>query len=214
MPHPYEGFYARFDTPNKKVGSLMMGADDLVGDCYTVNFKVEEGESIAWISNKFGAERGFLDSETSRRIQIAQGRGLTTKVLLSFLAFSDTPEPGIYWGEVAIICYDPVNADVMDDYVARIAALMAGGKRPDIQMNAKTAEIIYEQPGWVPSKRVPLPDRKKKGFAILKDHQSHSERAIEQGRKGNKGCYAISYLFIFVVVAALVLGGLKMFGII
>ena len=36
MDQSYEGFYARFETPSKKMGSLLMGADNLVGDDYQV----------------------------------------------------------------------------------------------------------------------------------------------------------------------------------
>lgn len=214
MLHPYEGYYARFDTPDKTIGALMMGADDLVGDCYDVAFKVEDGASVAWVSNKFGAERGFFDAETSRRIQIAQGRGDTVAVLLSFLAYSDTPEPGEYWGEMAVICYSSADVDVMEGYVKRISALLAEGKRPDIDLNAKTVQQLFEDPEWVPTGRIPLPDRKKKGFALLKDHRTASERAIEQGRAGNKGCYVVSYLFIIVIVVAVVAGILAAVGVI
>lgn len=214
MPHPYEGFYARFDTPEKKIGSLMLGADDLVGDRYSIEFKVEDGTSIAWLSNKFGAERGFFDEKTSRRVQIAQARGNEVVALLSFVAYSDAPEPGIYWGEMAVICYDPVDSEVMEGFVDRIATMMADGKRPDIDLNAKAVENIFNQPEWVPSGRVALPDKKKKGFALMKDHQSASERAIEQGRAGNKGCYAVSYLIYILIAAGLIFGGLKLFGVI
>lgn len=213
MPHPYEGFYARFETPDKNVGALMMGADDLVGDRYTIHFKVENGASTAWLSNKFDAERGFFDAETSRRLQIAQARGLDVVVLLSFLAYSDTPDPGLYWGEMAVICYDPLDADVMEGFVKNIATLMAEGKRPDIDLNMKAVRNLFDHPDWIPTNRVALPDRKQRGFALLKDHRTASERAIEQGRAGNKGCYTISYLFIFIVVAALVLFALKAFGV-
>lgn len=213
MPHAYEGFYARFDTPDKKTGSMMNGADDLVGDRYTFSMKTEDGKSVAWVSNKFGAERGFLSEKDSRRVQLALARGQQVVGLLSFLAYSDTPEPGVFWGEMAIICFDPTDADAMEPFINRVAAKLMDGVRPDINLTNKAVDNIFAGTDWVPKKTVPLPDRKKIGFAIIKDHRLASERAIEQGRQGNKGCYAISILFIVVVVGALVLGGLKVFGI-
>ncbi len=213
MAHAYEGFYARFDAPDKKTGALMNGADDLVGDRYAISFKVEDGRSVAWVANKFGAERGFFSAQDSRRIQLAQGRGQQVVALLSFVAYSDEPDPGVYWGEMAVFCFDPVDSAAMEAFIARVADKLMDGVRPDIDLSSKAVDNIFAGDDWVPKKTVPLPDRKKRGFAIIKDHRTASERAIEQGRKGNKGCYAVSWVFIIVVVAALVFGGLKVFGV-
>ena len=45
----------------------------------------------------------------------------------------------------------------------------------------------------------------------MKSHRKMSEKMIEQGRKGNKGCYVVSWLFLLLLIA-LVLFGLKSCG--
>lgn len=204
MDQSYEGFYARFDTPSKKVGSLLMGADNLVGDDYSVEFKTEEGRVVAWLSNKFGAEVGFVDIEGSRKLQLAHARGQKTRVLLAFVAYSDMPDPGLYWGEVAVICFNPAFEEEMNAFVDRIAARLAEGVRPAINLGSSAVKKIFEEPGWIPSDTVPLP-KKEKGMAVLKDHQSMSEKMIEQGRARNRGCYIVSWIFIIVLLIAVVL---------
>ena len=57
----------------------------------------------------------------------------------------------------------------------------------------------------MPNDTILLPE-KKTGSAVLKDHQSMSEKMIEQGRAGNKGCYAISWIFIALVIVAILFG--------
>lgn len=212
MAHPYEGFYARFESPDKKDGSLLMNPDNIVGDTYEVFFKTDENRTVAWLKNKFGAEIGFLDADASRKLQLAAARDLKIRALLSFVAYSDMPDPGLYWGQVAVFCYNPFESDVMDAFIDRIAEQLGSGVRPDINLGASGVEKIFEEPGWIPKDTVPLP-KKESGMAILKDRQSMSEKMIEQGRAGNKGCYFVSILFIVVVVLAALYGLLKVFGI-
>ena len=54
----------------------------------------------------------------------------------------------------------------------------------------------------MPTETMPLP-QKEVGMAVLKDHRTMSEKMIEQGRAGNKGCYAVSIAFIVIVVLAI-----------
>lgn len=46
----------------------------------------------------------------------------------------------------------------------------------------------------------------------MKSRRKMSEKLIEQGRKGNKGCYAVSWAFLLLLVMA-VLFGLKSCGV-
>ena len=201
----YEGFYARFDPPSQKEGVLLMGADNIVGSDYEIIFKTENGINIAWAKNRFGAEVGSFDINTSRKLQIAKGRGQTIRALLAFVGFADTPEPGHYWGQTALFCYNPAYAEQMDAFVDRVAAKIAEGVRPVIDLGSSGVSKIFEEADWVPNDTIPLPE-KKIGSAVLKDHQSMSEKMIEQGRAGNKGCYAISWIFIALVVVAILFG--------
>ena len=205
MDQIYEGFYARFDTPDKATGSMLMGPDHIVGDDYEVFFKTEEGRVVAWVRNKFGAETGFFDADTSRKLQLANAREKTIRAVLSYVAYSDEPDPGLYWGQMALFCFSPRYADEMNAFVDRVAAKIAEGTRPAINLGSQAAAKILEQPDWLPSDTMPLP-QKEVGMAVLKDHRTMSEKMIEQGRGGNKGCYAISIIFIVVVVLAVLYG--------
>lgn len=213
MDQSYEGFYAQYDTPSKKVGSLLMGADTLVGDDLKVDFRTEDGKVTVWLLNKFDAEVGFLDAEGSRKLQLANARGQKIRVLLSFVAYSDEPDPGHYWGEVAVICFNPAYSTEMDAFADRVGARMADGLRLDVNLGAAAVKKIFDEPEWVPTDTVALP-KKKNGMAVLKDHQSISEKMIEQGRAKNKGCYAVSWVFIIVLVAAAAYGIAHLLGVI
>ena len=100
----YKGLYARFDTPDKATGSLLMGPDNIVGDDFEVFFKTNDERVVAWIRNKFGKEIGFFDVNVSRTLQLANARDQKIRALLSFVAYSDEPDPGMYWGQVALFC--------------------------------------------------------------------------------------------------------------
>lgn len=202
MDNIYEGFYARFDTANKAQGSMLMGPDHIVGDDYEVFFKTEEGRVVAWLRNKFGAEVGFLDVNASRKLQLANAREQTIRAVLSYVAYSDEPDPGLYWGQVAVFCFSPRYADEMNAFVDRVAAKISDGVRPVIDLGSQAVNKIIEEEDWVPNDTMPLP-QKVVGMAVLKDHRTMSEKVIEQGRAGNKGCYAVSIAFIVVVVLAI-----------
>ena len=208
----YEGFYARFDTPSKKVGSMLMGADTLVGDDLKVEFRNEKGKVVAWLLNKFDAEVGFLEADGSLKLQLANARGQEIRALLSYVAYSDMPDPGHYWGEAAFMCFNPAYADEMNAFANRVGKRMAEGVRPAIALGSSAVSKIFNEPDWMPEETVPFP-KKERGMAILKDHQSASEKMIERGRAGNKGCYAVSIAFIVVVVLAVAYGIAKVFGV-
>ena len=183
----------------------MMGPDHIVGDDYEVFFKTEGGRVVAWLRNKFGAETAFFDADTSRRLQLANAREQKIRAILSFIAYSDEPDPGMYWGQMAVFCYSPRYEEQMTAFIDRVAAKIAEGIRPAIDLGSQGLEKLLANPEWFPSDTTPLPD-KQNGMAVLKDHQSFSEKMIEQGRARNKGCYFVSILFIIIVVVAVVYG--------
>ena len=57
----YFGTYARFETISKREAAPLLGADNLVGDEFSIDFQIEDGTSIAWLKNRFGAVIGRLD---------------------------------------------------------------------------------------------------------------------------------------------------------
>lgn len=199
----YYGTYARFDTASKKDASTLLGADNLVGDTFDIVFVTEDKQSIAWIQNKFGAKIGFFDKDVTRQLSILNARGWTLQAVLSFVAYTDSPEPGHYWGEMALICYDPAYAQEFSSFITTVAHLMSDGIRPDLELSESgIAQVIESKGSWSPSKRTPMPE-KKTGTVIMKSRRKMSEKMIEQGRKGNKGCYFASWAFLLIAVAAL-----------
>lgn len=212
----YAGSYERFTTPSKNDASILLGADCLVGDRFSIEFETTSSGTRAWMVNKFGARTGYFSPDVSRQLQIYQARGWKLTALLSFVAYTDSPDPGEYWGDAALICYDPRNhAEAFELFISSIGKLMQDSIRPDVALGADGVSHIIESNGtWLPNVRIELP-KKEQGMAVLKRRRKLSERLIEQGRAGNKGCYAISWIFIALIVIAILAGaffGLKALG--
>ena len=202
----YFGTYARFDTVSKKDAAQLVGADNLVGDLFSIEFDQHEGVLRAWVVNKFGARIGFFDDSVSRELRICEARSWTLRAYLSFVAFTDSPEPGHYWGQMAIICSDRHYDEAVDAFACRVASLLEDGVRPDVALSARGIDAMIASNGdWMTEARTALPD-KQHGTVILKRRRKNSEKMIEQGRKGNKGCYFVSWLFLIVIAAAVVYG--------
>ena len=203
----YSGSYERFSTPSKKEASALVGADNLVGDRFSIEFKTVDGTTTAWMKNKFGALVGSFDQDVSRQLQIYHARGWTLVALLSFVAYTNTPKPGEYWGEAALICYDPQrNGEAFDAFVSTIGSMMQTSLRPDVSLGKDGIDhVVGSQGSWKPSARVPLPEQGQETM-YLKSQRSVSERLIEQGRAGNKGCYVFSWAFIALLAVAVVAG--------
>lgn len=203
---PYFGTYARFDTASKKDAAVLLGADNLVGDVFDIEFVTEDGVRTAWMKNRFGAMVGFFEPGTSRDLSLCEARGFRMQALLSFIAYSESPEPGEYWGEAAIICYDPKDVEAFECFTGNIAARMMDGIRPEVDLGEQGYAKVVESKGtWKPTKTVSLPS-KQAGVAILKTRRSVSEKMIEQGRKGNKGCYILSWVFLLALIAGVIFG--------
>ncbi len=200
MQADFEGFYSRFDT-NSKNAALLTGADVLVGDEFTYKYKDFEGSTIAYLVNKFDTEIGFFNAQTTRQLQLYDARGWTVRILLSFVAYSDHPEPGGYWGQVALLCYPTENAELFEPFVKKTAEAFAEGKRVDVNIGVQGVRNLVESNGeWFTTATTPLPEFET-GTVMMKSRQSFSEKMIEQGRAKNKGCYAVSWAFIIALIA-------------
>lgn len=208
----YFGAYARFSTESKLAAAELSGADNIVGDRYRIEFRTEDDITRAWLVNRFGGDAGFLDPALSRRLSILAAREWVLSAYLSFVAYTDSGDPGEYWGEMALICYDPKYEHAFGVFAQRVSAKLADGIRPEVNLGDQGISSVIESDGdWLPKRTIPLP-KKAKGSAIIKSRRSASEKLIEQGRKGNAGCYVVSWIFILVVVA-LVLFGLHSCGV-
>lgn len=208
----YFGTYQTFETVSKKDAAVLLGADNLVGDRYTIEIELDGDAHKAWLISRFDQRIGFFDGNFSRRLNILKANGLELTAILSFVAYTDMPEPGHYWGEMAVIAYNPAHKEAFERFITTVCTRMFDNVRTRVNFDAEGVERIISSGGsWVPEQTVPMPS-KKKGTVIMKSKRSVSEKLIEQGRKGNKGCYVVSWAFIIALVAAL-LFGLKACGV-
>lgn len=208
----YFGTYQTFETVSKKDAAVLLGADNLVGDRYTIEIELDGDAHKAWLISRFDQRIGFFDGNFSRRLSILKANGLELTAILSFVAYTDMPEPGHYWGEMAVIAYNSAHKEAFERFITTVCTRMFDNVRTRVNFDAEGVERIISSGGsWVPEQTVAMPS-KKKGTVIMKSKRSVSEKLIEQGRKGNKGCYVVSWAFIIALVAAL-LFGLKACGV-
>lgn len=208
----YIGTYQTFQTASRKEAAVLLGADNLIGDRYRVECTLEQGIHKAWLVSRFDQRIGYFDPDYSRTLSLLAAQGMELTALLSFVAFTDHPEPGFYWGSAAVIAYDPAYRHAMDVFIGGISKNLAQGKRPRIDLESRAVTAIIESEGqWLPQDTVPLPAREK-GTALVKTHRSITDRLVEESRRGNKGCYVASWAFLLIAVAAVIFG-LKSCGI-
>lgn len=206
MSEAYFGAYHRFKTASKKEGGALMSADNLVGGRFSIEFERDGAGQTAWLANRFGKRVGYFEPGLSRQLQLYAARGLELAAVLSYVGFSSEPAPGEYFGECAVIAYDPAHDQAFSRFIEAVGKRTAEGMRPKVDLGAEGAAKVIESGGaWLPKQTMPQPP-KEQGVVIVKDKQSLADRAVEQGRAGNKGCYAGSILFIIAVVALVAFG--------
>ena len=210
----YTGAYASFVAADKPSGKLLQGADFAVGDPLEVEFRVEDGETVAWLTNRWGRAAGKLDAEASRSLSIAAARGWRLRAFLSFVAFTDLPEPGYYWGQAALLCYDPAYEDAFEPWIAAVAAKIADGARVDVNLTEQQVDRVLEQgAAWLPSGRVEKPEPEQGKTAILKERRSASESLVEMGRERRPGCMVVGWIFDIALVLGVIAMVLHLCGV-
>ena len=202
----YAGEYAKFFASDAK-GIDFMGADNLVGDKYSIDIRDEAGGYKAYLVNRFGKDIGHLENRMIRPIQLAQAKGWKTDAFLSFVAFTegkDEENPSYYWGQMAVLQYDPRISSKMEAFEEQLARKMADGGRPQVDFGVQSVEkLVNSTEPWFPSDKAAMP-KMGKGSTVVKDHRTPNERLIEQSRKGNIGCYILSWGFIIAIILLVV----------
>lgn len=202
----YFATYARFETESKEAAAAFLGADNIIGDAFSIEQEYVEGKRTAWIVNPFGKRMGFIDEKTAEKIDLCNAKGWNTVALLALVAFSEKPEPGLYWGEVLIVSYDPEYEVAFSTFIENIGTQLGNGVRPDVSLGRDSLKKVVDSQGsWLPSGRVPLP-KKEKGTAWVKTQRTGTERLVKQARKGNVGCTVISWIILLALVALIVFG--------
>ena len=201
----YFGCYARFETVDKKAGASLVGSDNAIGDIGEIAWDTDSDKhQQAWLENPYGARFGFLDKHTSYKLAIYRAKGWIIKYVLSFTAYSEHPEPGVYWGQVAIIAYPKRYEEQFSVFLKNFAAVAADGLRPDPELKPAMIQQILDDPeSWKPSQKIKFP-KDTKGTVILKDHRSIHDKILDKGRQRNIGCFIISWIFLLALVAMVV----------
>ena len=198
----YFGAYVRFETPSKKDGAVLAGPDIAVGDIGQVVMDVDEHKHPrAWLKNPYGKTFAFLGVGDSRKAALLQAKGWTLRYVMSFTAYSESPDPGVYWGQVALIAYAPRYEEAFGAWLKLFAARAAEGLRPDPSLNAANLSAVLRDPSsWQPNGKVKIPKGDGR-TAILKDHRTAHDKLLDKSRSRNVGCYIVSWAFILGVVA-------------
>jgi hypothetical protein len=196
----YFGNYFKFNTVSKDEAAQLFNADNLVGDTFSLEYEISNSNHRTWLINKFNKKIGYLNSSDSRTISLLHAESMEIKSILSFVAFTDHPDEGYYWGEIALIAYNPAYEDIFNKFITKISNRIQDGIRPNINLKADAInKIINSEGDWSPENTVPFPDNEK-GTVIVKKRRSFLDKAIEQGRSNNIGCYVISWLFILALI--------------
>ena len=201
----YFGTYTTFETVSEKEAARLLSADNLIGDVYDIELELR-GEHRGWLVNRFGDRVAYLGNDISRKLSICQASGLTSKAVLSYVAYSELDEDDPkrahncrYWGEVAVVCYPERYAEAFERFIASVGKKMHDNVRLRVDFEREAVLRIIDSDGaWVPEQTVPMPP-KRKGTVIMKDTRSLSDKMIEQGRAGNKGCYVLSWGFLIAL---------------
>lgn len=200
----YFGAYTDFSCPDRKMASGFMGADNLVGDPYTIEMDYAEQKRQAWIVNPFGFRMGVLDEKIAQKIDVFEAKGWKVTALLACVIFTEEPKPGTFSGQVALFAYDPAHEEAFSAFVKTIGSELAKGIRPAIDLGSDGVSRVLSSKGtWVPTGRVALP-KVKKGSMILKSERSSTDKLVAQARKSRVGCTVASWGFIIIVVAAII----------
>ena len=203
------GKYAICRSENKSTGAHLIGPDNIVGNEVSLDFRNTDGKTVVWAVNKFGADIGYFDKQTSYLIDVTRSRGWKLHALISIIGLTDyiennPEENGYYWAEIAVISFAPRYEDYAEKFLGVISKNLANGVRFEIDLVSSSIDLLLKNKGdWTPSKKLPQPP-KKKGTVIIKKSRKPSETAIEAGRNRNKGCYFVSYLFIALLIIGII----------
>lgn len=203
----YFGSYQKIEPSSKKEGTLLLSADNIIGDSYEIIF---DGD-LAWAKNRFGARVGHFTIDFSRQLRVLNARGWKFIALLSLVALAQEPEPGTYWAEMAVLCLEPQYESSITEFSKNISSMLAEGIRPEINLGEQAISKVIESNGtWKPDMRSSRP-KSENGTVIMKSQRKMSESLIEKGRAGNIGCYIVSIAFIIVVIGEIIFAAKTLF---
>jgi hypothetical protein len=202
----YEGFYVRFDPDDEEGYRLLAGANCIIGTNLYPVFESEASDNpLVSIDARHAQHISQCDRKTSDRLNSLKRRGWVIQLNLSAVFYEESSQR--FWGEAAIIAYDPqANCDLLaiKTFINHIVKRIRGGEHPNPALSQKQFEQVLESKGaWYLTKAVPFPTTKS-GEIIFKRKMSPAEHLTEAAANGNKGCMVTGILFWMVVIAAAV----------
>ena len=205
LDNRYFGEYATFRPANRDDGFALMGADNIIGDVYTIEFVSDGEDMLAWMVSRFDKRVGHFNANVSRRLNILRARGWTIRAVLSYVAFTTDEDEGYYWGEAGIIANDPRYDEAVGNFIAKIGDKLTRSQRLDIDLGTSGVDQMIAANGdWLPSKVLGSP-KLEKGSAVVKDSRSLNDAVVEEARKSNPGCYVASAVLVVVLIVVIVL---------
>ena len=191
---------------------VLLGSDNLIGDTFSIEFKVKEGRTTAWIVNKFGLVVCYLDQQTTYKLDVFRARNWSIHCQLAQVLFSNTSEDRNYWGKVAIICNNKKYDEAIENYLSKLSEQLVQGILPRVDLSEPNIDKMLSLNGqWVSSDHIPVL-KQEEGTVVVKSQRSLSDKLIEAGRAGNAGCYAVSWAFILLLIMGAVAIGAKLMG--
>ena len=143
LPDCYYGAYARFDTISKKDAAILLGSNCIIGDVFKIEFKPLKGQTRAWVVNDYGDVLGYLDEQISHQLNLLAAKSWEMHAVLSFVAFTDQPEPGFYWGEVALFCFDKAHQSDFETFMRTTMKSLSQGIRPRIDIKTRECNRFW-----------------------------------------------------------------------
>ncbi len=202
----YEGFYARFNPDDDEGYRLLAGANCIIGTNLYPVFASDDGENpTVHIEARHEQHLARFDRKTSERLNQLKQRGWVIQLNLSAVFYEESSHR--FWGEVAVMTYDPqANCDLvaLKTFINHMVRRIRGGEHPNIALSQKQFEQVMESKGsWYLTRPVPLPATKS-GEIIFKRKMSPTEHLTEAAANGNKGCMVTGILFWIAVIAAII----------
>ena len=87
---------------------------------------------------------GYLSPKVAEQVDLCKAKGWNTVAILALVAFSEQPEPGLYWGEVVIISYDPAYESAFSTFVEGIRKQISKGVRPKVKLGPDSLQKIID----------------------------------------------------------------------
>ena len=200
----YFGTYHAFSAVSDKESAYLLSADNLVGDEFAIDLYFENGTRVSSLTNRFDRVVGHFDGDFARQLSLFEAKGWVSKAYLTYVAYTEDAHGGRYWGEMALISYDPRLGECFEGFTIWLQGKLREGVRPPVDFDKSAVDKLLASHGtWRPEHNLPAV-KSEKGTAIMKSSLSLSDKAIERSRKGGIGCYVVSWATLIAIIALIV----------